>query len=189
MDEQSQLTALEQQEIRSRTARNYTAAAALVMVALLTFSVMLRVLTGQYDSQPTHVDTMAANDQYKVLVLPQADNDAWKLRNDTLFYNQQVIVTADYGCDTKYRRYILRIDGLTPSGFYRVQTDWEHNGTFEYGETRQADEFGRASYDWYCDGGHDGELPDGTYSVLITDNESESAAVTYLPVGYASHGK
>ena len=79
--------------------------------------------------------------------------------------------------------------GLTPFGFYRIQTDWEQDGTFGYGESRQANEFGQASYDWYCDGGHDGELPDGTYSVLVTDNDSGFAGVTYLSVGYASHGK
>lgn len=200
MDEQSQLD-LEQQELRSCVARNYAATAALVMVALLAFSIMLRVLTGQYDSQPTQVDTVGASNTYYYAI---PDN----IRNDTLFYDdgtnqdqwpfvqspnayldQQVVISIGQGCDTKYQRYILRISGLTPYGYYRIQTDWEQDGTYGYGIGGYANKYGEASYDWYCDGAHGSRLPDGTYSVLVTDNKTGFATVVYLPVGYVSYGK
>jgi hypothetical protein len=203
MDDQTPLSPTEIREIKSCTTRNYAAAAALVMAALLLFTVMVRLLSGGFDSKSVDVDTVGASGISYVYIVPEDlrnsttfydpnvdayGNPLWPTKSPHSFMDQQVQVTVKNGCDTKYGAYQLVISGLTPDGNYTLQTDVDHYGYFGYGIGGYANQYGQATYTWDC---YDefGMLPEGSYGVLITDRATGFANVVYLTVGLVSHGK
>lgn len=190
MDETTQLSPAETREIKSRIWRNHASTAVFVTAALLLFTTMVQLLSGNYDSKKVSSDTVGAGKTYYLYVTPPNS----KVQNDIPFYNsgtggvQQVVVTTKYGCDTKYGSYQLLISGLTPYGYYRVQTDWQNGFTFGYGIGGHANQYGQATYTWDCFRSDGTRVPDGTYNVLVSD-ETGFANIIALPVGYASYGK
>lgn len=202
MDEPTLLSDAEAREIKSRTVRNYAASSVFVSAALLLFTIMVQLLSGNYGNKTSYTvdNTVGASRTYYLYVTPPGS----KALSDTPFYDenadpygnqpwssnyagQQVVVTVTNGCDTKYGAYQLLISGLTPYGYYRVQTDKE-DFSFGYGYGGYANGYGQATYDWDCFRSDGSRIPDGTYDVLVTD-KTGFAKVIALPVGFASSGK
>ena len=135
---------------------------------------------------PIIIDTTPGSNN--PLTDPNSRNKQYQ--NDTPFYNSRpatkdaLAVVVNNGCYTKYQSFQVEIYGLTPYGNFWAQTDWNHNGSFGYGDGGYADGNGRATYTWDCidyAGGVITEIAPGDYALHITDATTGFSKTVYLP--------